>query len=153
MERTPRASSSLSVCAKNPTNFGLWQTVCEPLVDGAAQVRSPSTHTRIWFANRLRAVCESFGTLKYTRLKMQHEQAIAFSIYTSAASKNANMQRVKTPVKTPLTPQLVAQLVKVPRQGNSRTRDKKTEFQFWSHVGQKDRFVIFGRGAPKTQNK
>ncbi len=26
----------------------------------------------------------------------------------------------------------------------------KAEPRFWSHAGQKDRFVIFGRGAPKT---
>ncbi len=28
----------------------------------------PSTHTHIWFANHLRAVCEPFGTIVYTRL-------------------------------------------------------------------------------------
>ncbi len=31
-----------------------------------------STHTRIWFANRSRAVSESFGALVYMRLYMSH---------------------------------------------------------------------------------
>ncbi len=30
---------------------------------------------------------------------------------------------------------------------------QKAEPRFWSHAGQKDRFVIFGRGAPKTGKK
>ncbi len=30
---------------------------------------------------------------------------------------------------------------------------KRTESRFWSHVGQKDRFVIFGLGAPKMGKK
>ncbi len=33
---------------------------------------------------------------------MQREHAIALAIYTNIYSKNASMQRVKTPVKTPL---------------------------------------------------
>ncbi len=30
---------------------------------------------------------------------------------------------------------------------------KKTEYRFWSHVGQRDRFVISGRGVPKRGEK
>ncbi len=34
----------------------------------------PSTHMRIWFANRLRAVRELFGELVYTRLYKQENE-------------------------------------------------------------------------------
>ncbi len=34
-----------------------------------------STHTRIWFAKRLRVVCKPSGVLVYTRLEI-HEQSV-----------------------------------------------------------------------------
>ncbi len=67
-QRTPGASNSLCVRAKNQqiSVSGEWYANCS----WTAQCRFavPSTHMRIWFANRLRAVCKPFGTLVYTRL-------------------------------------------------------------------------------------
>ncbi len=70
MQRTPVASNSLCVRAKNkkPTNFSSLRMVCEPFTDSAAQVCSPvytySHLVRKWFANCLVRSC--IRGLRYT---------------------------------------------------------------------------------------
>ncbi len=46
--------------------------------------------------------------------------------------------------------EIVARRLKGPNPGFGRMPVRST---IWSHGGQKDRFVIFGRGAPKTGKK
>ncbi len=63
-------SAHVSLCVR-PKNRRI--SVCsEQYVNHPQMVQRrfavPSTHTCIWFANRLRAICEPFGALVYTRL-------------------------------------------------------------------------------------
>ncbi len=61
---------SLCICLKNQQI-----SVCDKRYANRPQMAQrrfavPSTHTRIWFANCLRAVCKLFGALVYTMLKV-----------------------------------------------------------------------------------
>ncbi len=68
MERTPGASSSLCVHTKNQQISVRGKQYANRLWMVLRRFAVPSIHTRIWFANRLRAVRKPFSVLVYTRL-------------------------------------------------------------------------------------
>ncbi len=69
MEGTPNASSSLYVRVKNRQILVHGEQYAKRPRMAQCRFAVPSTHTRIWFGNRSRVVCEPFGTLVYMRLK------------------------------------------------------------------------------------
>ncbi len=76
---------SSSLCSrKKPTNFGQISVCGKRSANHSwtAQRRFAvlSTHTRIYFANHLRAVCKPFTVLVYTRLRTLHLQASADAV-------------------------------------------------------------------------
>ncbi len=68
MKRTSGASNSLCVCAKNGQILVLGEWYVNHSWMAQCRFAVPSTHMRIWLVNHSQAICESFGTLVYTRL-------------------------------------------------------------------------------------
>ncbi len=70
-QRTPGASGSLCVHAKNRQILVRNKQYANHSRMAQCRFAVPSIHTHIWFTNCSRAVRESFGVLVYTRLKDQ----------------------------------------------------------------------------------
>ncbi len=70
MERTTSASSSLCVRAKNQQISVHRDWCANHSRTEQHRFAVPSTHTRIWFVNHSQVICEPFGALVYTRLKI-----------------------------------------------------------------------------------
>ncbi len=80
MERTPGASSSVCVHAKNLQILVHGELYANLSWTARNRFAVPPTHTRIWFTNRLQAVCEPFDVLVYMRL---YAQVLGMFLYGS----------------------------------------------------------------------